>query len=146
MKQFTKLMAVCLVTGLIVCSLAIPVSAAGVVSISVTGESETAFEDPWEFSVNVSSNGTAIGVIVYGYDTAWINEDYVWTKSFTGDSQAGVYRPGKDSSTNWGPKKGENTYSKIEVHHNSNTVVNYAFFSAAGESVTLSLPYASNVK
>lgn len=145
MKKFAKLMALCLVMVMAVSTFAMSASAAGVLEIGVTG-GESAFEDAWELSVDVSSNGKKIGVMVYGFNTAWIDEDYVWTKSVTGTSKAGVYRSGMDSSINWGTEKNAGTFSKSEVTHKTNTVYNYAYFSAAGDSITVSVPYASNVK
>lgn len=145
MKKFTKLMTACLASILIVATFVMPASAAGILEVGVIG-GESAFDDSWELSVDVSYNGTDIGVMVYGFDTAWVNEDYVWTKSYVGTSKAGLYRYGKDSSINWGSEKGAKIFSKSEAQHKTNTVYNYAYFSAAGESITVSLPYASNVK
>ncbi len=134
-----------LMLSLIMCFsvMATSASAAGIVAAERIGAT---FDKAWEISVEFASGGEDLGVMVYGYNTAWINEDYTWTKAFVGSSQAGVYRDGKDSEVNWGTAKSSGTYSKIEVTHKKDTVYYYAYFSNAGADTTITAEYPSTVK
>ncbi len=134
-----------LILSVIMCFsiMATSASAAGI----ITAEREGAtFDKAWEISVEFASGGADLGVMVYGFNTAWIDEDYTWTKAFVGTSIAGVRRVDTDSSTNWGDNESSGTYSKIEVRHKEDTVYYYAFFSDAGTDTTITAEYPSTVK
>ena len=81
MKRFTKYFALVLTVAMCLAMLATPASAVAVVAREKTGAATT-FDNSWEFSVDVTCLGIDVGVLIYGFNTAWIDEDYVWTKAF----------------------------------------------------------------
>jgi hypothetical protein len=59
---------------------------AAVVPVSAAGYSDTAsvrksdgFSTAWEKTKTYMVGSDIIGYMIYGYNTDWINEDYVWT-------------------------------------------------------------------
>lgn len=86
------------------------------------------FNNEWEMSVTIyNSLKEKIGVLCFGYDTDWINEDYAWAKG-ADKCKAGVYRHNYDNSTNWGWAKSGWSWSKEEVTHKKNNVSYYIEF------------------
>lgn len=143
MKNLRNYMA--LVLAVIMCFglMATTASAASYVTVELNDPS---FDDAWEISIEYTANGRYLGVLVFGYDTWWIKEDYAWTKSAVGSSQAGVYRPGRDDSINWGSEKAADKYSKSEVTHKQEDVVYCAYFSDGDSSIEILSMYSSSVK
>lgn len=82
------------------------------------------FDDDWEYSITYKVGSTQVGLMAYGYDTDWFNEDYSWTKGYESDSKAGVKRSG-DSVVNWNSYASRNVWSKEEVNHNTSDVKYY---------------------
>lgn len=95
---------------------AIPASAANYTN-STTVSSSSRFKSEWEKTRTYKVGSTVIAYMVYGYDTDYINEDYVWTKATGCYSTAMVKRNYYDTGYQAGTQKGKNVYSKIEVKH-----------------------------
>lgn len=145
MKRFTKYFALVLTVAMCLAMLATPASAVAVVAREKTGAATT-FDNSWEFSVDVTCLGIDVGVLIYGFNTAWIDEDYVWTKAFVGTSQAAICRVGKDSAEIYGSEARADAYSKIEVSHKTNTVQYFSAFSAINTDNFETFEYPSSVK
>lgn len=153
MKKFTKLFAFVLTIAMCICMFATTANAAidntGTISISAIAI-EAGFQNSWELSIDVycvALDLIEIGVIVFGYDTTLINEDYTWTKAYVGSSEAGVFRDGYDTQYSWGPTKSADRFSKIEVTHKTDKVYYLAKFSTIGQATPyVSDPYDSNIK
>ena len=81
----------------------------------------TMFDDEWEQTAHYSqkSSGRSIGKMVYGYDTDWINEDYVWTWGYESETTALLKRDGYDETYQSGSKAASTSYSKCERNHKS---------------------------
>lgn len=79
----------------------------------------TMFKDEWEQTANYKqkSTGKAIGKMIYGYDTDWVNEDYVWTWGYESETTALLKRSGYDESNQSGSKAASRSYSKCERKH-----------------------------
>lgn len=75
------------------------------------------FSSEWEHTRTYKVGSTIIAYMIYGFDTDWVKEDYVWTKSKECYSTAKVRRKGYELKYCEGPEKGRNEYSKIEVAH-----------------------------
>ena len=77
------------------------------------------FTTAWERTVNVyygATSGALVGTMIYGYNTAYINEDYVWTQSLSYKARPIVTNSKGTFYGSW--KKGSASgYSKIEVQH-----------------------------
>lgn len=113
---------------------------------STTIESTSKFNNDWEEKIVYYNNGTTIGRMIYGYDTAWVKEDYTWTMAYQCYSTAKVKRQYVDSSAHNGTQVGKNQYSTIEVEHQSYRVTYGISFSADYANVTQDAPVASNIK
>lgn len=97
-------------------------------TMNVSGENR--FTEEWEYCLAYSYNGVQAWTMYYGYDTDWINEDYTWTISQTGESTAYVYRNGYDTDKKCtGPTGKAGKYSKIEVTHRTADVDDSCSFS-----------------
>lgn len=126
---------VCLCACLSIGLSSTPVSAATWKSKTV--DNSKGFKNAWEKTVTYkldNAKKTNIGSMTYGFDTDWINEDYVWTMSMEGYSLAELQRIGVDDELQYGSKKGMKKYSKIEVKH-KNTHVKYQikFYATYGK-------------
>ena len=119
---------------------ALSVSASAVSSKTTNNGSHGFSVGEWEYSRNVNNgNGKKIGVICYGYDQAWINEDYCWAKSMSGEAKckAGVYRSGYDGNYVMAGYKSSGSWSKEEVTHKKNTVYYKIQFEASYSNLSL---------
>lgn len=93
------------------------------------------FNKPWEKTVTywLRSNKKVIGTMTYGYETDWIKEDYVWTKSNEGYTLAEIQRKYYDEELQYGSVAGMNKYSKVEVAHKvSGVKYQIKFFATYG--------------
>lgn len=90
---------------------------------------------------------TVVAYMIFGYDKDWIFEDYVWTKATQCYSTAMVYRNGYDTGWNYctGSEAGKNSYSTIEVTHQTYLVYYKMQLSASYSNVTYTTA-ASSVK
>ena len=116
MKRTTRFLSMVTALALVFAVTAIPADAADYTNYAyVKGSSK--FSSEWEKTRTYKVGSTTVAYMIYGYDTDWINEDYVWTKSTESYSTAMVKRDGYDTSYCKGSQKGKNVYSKIEVTH-----------------------------
>ena len=121
-----------------------PASAAGYTD-KASVRNSGGFSSEWEKTKTYKVGSTTIAYMIYGYDKDWINEDYVWTKATECYSTAKVFRDGHDTSYCSGPQKGKNTYSKIEVKHQT-YYVDYRIDLSATYSNVKSTTASSSVK
>lgn len=61
----------------------------------------------------------SVARMVYGYETSFWNEDYVWTEGYTGKTQASLTN---SKGTYGAGTAGAWKFSKEEVHHKDNSV------------------------
>lgn len=139
MKRTLKFLSMLLVVVMATANSVMPVKAASTGyydSTNVSGASK--FTSEWEMTRTYKIGSTTIGYMIYGYDTDWINEDYVWTKATECYSKAMVYRNGYDSNWDYceGSEKGKNSYSKIEVTHRTYYVYYKMYLSASYSGVS----------
>lgn len=146
MKKSVKILSMILVVVLMTSIFVMPASAAGYTN-STSETSSSSFTSEWEKTRTYKVGSTVIGYMIFGYDTDWVYEDYVWTKATECYSTAMVYRSGYDS--NWeyctGTEQAKNTYSKIEVTHQTYYVYYKMKLSASYSGVTYTTA-ASSVK
>ena len=137
MKKMVKMLSVVMVIVIMATIMVLPASAAGY-SNNASVRSSSTFNSEWEKTRTYKVGSDTIGTMIYGYDTDWINEDYVWTKATECHSTAMVYRDGYDADWSYcaGPEKGRNTYSKIEVTHRTYYVYYKMKFSASYSNVS----------
>lgn len=137
MKHTTKFLAIFLLIALMTSLIVMPASAAtSGYTNTVSVRSSSSFTSEWEKTRTYKVGSTEIGHMIYGYDTDWINEDYVWTKATECYSTAKVYRDGYDTSYCTGSQKAKGTYSKIEVTHKTYYVKYQIELSATYSNVT----------
>ena len=116
MKRITRLMAMLATLMLMATVTIVPAAAAGYTDYAYVGTSSS-FNSEWEKTRTYNVGSTTVAYMVFGYDTDWIKEDYVWTKATECYSTAMVKRGGHDTSYCEGTEQGQNVYSKIEVTH-----------------------------
>ena len=150
MKGALKFLATSLAVAVMTAATVTPVSAATTGytdETSVRGSSN--FTSEWEKTTTYKvNNGTVtVGTMIYGYDKDYINEDYVWTKDTECYSRAKLYRDGHDKNSIYcaGSQKGKNTYSKIEVTHQT-YYVSYKIELSSSYSGVTSTTASSSVK
>lgn len=84
-------------------------------SIQKTSEGQS-FSSAWQLSATSGSDAT----LIYGYNTAWINEDYSWAYHNVREHSAEV----QNSNGAFGSSKKKKTeVAKIEVRHSGNSVI-----------------------
>ena len=74
--------------------------------------SEKDFSSSWEVTVTYYSNNTKSAILVCGYNTTFINEDYAWSRDYKHTHQAGVVN---NKGMFWGKLAYTYKWSKIEV-------------------------------
>ena len=112
------------IISLVVCLLVSILS----VSASALTYSKTpysSFNNDWQNQVQYYDEyGSVIGVLLYGFDTDFLNEDYSHTRGYLHySSQAGVKRGSDD--TQWGAEAISGYLSTKNVYHNTDTVKYY---------------------
>ncbi|MBQ9543156.1 MAG: hypothetical protein IJJ76_00510 [Ruminococcus sp.] len=101
--------------GAALCSMAIAVSAsisAGATTVRATSSGHS-FDKAWEAYASGANYS-----MVYGFNTAWINEDYTWTRHNT-TSHTAIVKNGKGQYSANASKK---SWAKIEVTHNGSSI------------------------
>jgi len=146
MKKVTKMLSALLLTALMLSAIVVPASAAGY-SNSASETSSSSFTSEWEKTRTYKVGSTVVAYMIFGYDKDWIFEDYVWTKATQCYSTAMVYRNGYDTGWNYctGSEAGKNSYSTIEVTHQTYLVYYKMQLSASYSNVTYTTA-ASSVK
>ena len=83
MKLAARFSVMCVATALAVSSLVLPANAATNAPIRKQPDGIN-WSREWERTTYYlrKSDGLGLGEMTYGYDTDWINEDYVWTKGY----------------------------------------------------------------
>lgn len=140
MKHFKSIFALLLVVVLLVSALSISASAAYYNTDTNNGHGSSKFDKAWEKTRIYRVNSSVIGKMIYGYDTDWIKEDYVWTIATECYSRSYLFRDGYDTSyvSDSRSDVGRNEYSKTERVHKT-YYVNYRIkFSATYSNVTIS--------
>lgn len=115
-----KYLAAILMVSLCFSLLSVTASAYTDKSVTVSGSSE--FESSWsETHQFEDSLGVPIGVIEYGFNTWWTDEDELIGRPLNNyNGQAGIKRG--SSSTEWGIYVVSGYLSKVEIEHTSDTV------------------------
>ena len=103
----------------------------------------SAFKTDWEKTTTYKIDEKTIGLMVYGFDTAYVDEDYTWTMAKECYSIAKIKRNTIDSKAKNGPEKGKNIYSKVEVKHLNNSIVYGIKFSVDYSGVTSKTGYSA---
>lgn len=145
MKHFKSIFAFLLVASLMMAALSVSASAAYIDTDTYSGHGFSHFNNPWEKTRTYKIGNTTIGKMIYGYDTDWIKEDYVWTIVTECYTRSYVFRDGYDSSyvSDDSNYVGKNEYSKTERAHKT-YYVNYRIkFSATYSNVTFTQALSS---
>lgn len=103
------------------------------------------FKAKWENTVYYYSDTAMkkeVGKMVYGYNTAFINEDYCWTRSYKTEHQAGVCN---EKGCYYGSKRNTTKWSKKEIRHKG-TEVYYYFWENTNKQYYNKLKEGTNVK
>lgn len=116
MKKFVRIGSIIVAAVLMFVVTVTPAFAAGFSSETYVG-SPSRFSSEWEKTLTYMVGSTTIAYMIYGFDTDWVKEDYVWTKAKECYSTAKVKRKGHETEYCVGPEKGKNEYSQIEVKH-----------------------------
>ena len=146
MKTLFKKIVIALCVCMLVCGVIDTTSFQAATLKSYTVDSSSKFNNDWEEKIVYYSNGSAIGRMVYGYDTFMVKEDYTWTMAYQCYSTAKVKRQYVDTSAHNGTQTGKNQYSTIEVVHQSYCVTYGISFSVDYNNVTQDAPVTSNIK
>lgn len=145
MKHFKHIFALLLVVALLASTLSISASAAYYNTDTTTGQGSSRFDKAWEKTRTYKVGNTTVGKMIYGYDTDWIKEDYVWTKATECYSRSYLFRDGYDtgyaSDDNSDVEKGE--YSKTEWRHVTYHVNYRIKLSASYSNVTYTTSLSS---
>ena len=77
------------------------------------------FKSAWERTAiyTLSDSGAEIGLLVFGLDTDFLDEDYAWSYGSQCDTRAGVRRMNYDEGYNRSSWKTRGNWSKVEVWH-----------------------------
>ena len=142
MKRTVKKIAA--VGAAIMMAASISTMGAGATDKNTTSKGQS-FTTNWEYSITYKSANKQVGMMAYGYDTDWFNEDYSWTKGYESDSKAGVKRGG-DSAVNWNSYASRNVWSKEEVNHNTSDVKYYIRLRPTYTNLTQTSPVVSHYK
>lgn len=142
MKRTVKKIAA--VGAAIMMAASISTMGAGATDKNTTSKGQN-FTKRWEYSITYKSANKQVGMMAYGYDTDWFDEDYSWTKGYESDSKAGVKRGG-DSAVNWNSYASMNNWSKEEVNHNTSDVKYYIRLRPTYTGLTQTDPVRSSYK
>lgn len=117
----------------------------------VTVNSSSAYNNEWEKTItykatNDAGNKFEIGIMVYGYDKGFINEDYVWTKAYECSSMAELQRISVDANLKYDEETSRNKWSKLEVKHKNFHIMYQIKFWSTYNGVTGDTPVDSNEK
>ena len=85
---------------------------------------KTSFSNDWEKrSILYLNDGTVVGLLKYGFDTVWIDEDYAYGKSYEAYATSSIYRAGydKDYVSDDG-RRGIGVFSETERAHKTDDV------------------------
>lgn len=123
-------------------------------SISTMGASATdkhktrsnCFNKDWEYSVTYKVGKKEVGMMVYGFETDWINEDYSWTKGYECDTKAGVQRSIDGKKINWSGYASCDKWSKEEVTHKGYKTVYYIRLRPTYSNLIVTSPLKSSYK
>ena len=103
------------------------------------------FTKNWERCVTYKVGSTQVGMMAYGFDTDFFDEDYSWTMGYQCDTKAGVKRG--NASTSWNSSySGTNEWSKEEVNHNTSDVKYYIRLRPTYTNLTQTSPVVSHYK
>ena len=142
MKRFNKVLAMFLVVMMCVSMLAVTVSAKG---LYYTQSGAELFNgDEWEYTFTVYCNSVNVGRMIYGFDTDFFNEDYVWSICNTGNAKSYLERVDYDEGE-WSSYKSVGNYAKLEKTHKSATVI-YGFDFTAVQCTLIGYHDESAVK
>lgn len=134
MKRTLRILFVfCIMT---VCIAMTPVAAQASTIKAKTVSTSSSFTSEWEKTTTYKVENIEVGIMIWGYDTTLINEDYTWTKGYEGATQAGVIRQNYDTAYNLASTAKVNKYSKIEVKHQTYTVQYRIKFTATYTDIT----------
>lgn len=89
----------------------------------------------WERTLTCLNGDDEIGIMVYGFDMDWINEDYTWTIGYDCRTKACV-KKGSDESGAWAGYEDPYDWSKQEVHHTDSKVMHYIKFEDSYAELT----------
>ncbi|WP_141903961.1 hypothetical protein [Lysinibacillus sp. Y5S-8] len=100
--------------GIMLSAFSVAPASAGTLESTYSGS----FSKDWEL-YSASSDNKA--TITYGYNTSWINEDYVWANHSTKDHYGALY----NGAWHAAPSKSATELSKIEVRHDAASTNKY---------------------
>ncbi len=90
------------------------------------GAGSIVFDSKWEtFEYLKDNNGQAVGTLLCGYDTDWINEDYVDCSAITYRYSQASLKKGTDQNHIYGQKVKQKQVSSVRVRHTANAVNYY---------------------
>jgi hypothetical protein len=108
---------ICLLALVMIATIVLPLSAsAGDLSTTYSGQFTTA----WECTIT-SGNAS----LTYGYNTAWINEDYAWANHSNAEHFASL---SNGTGVHNGFTQAAGVVSKSEVTHNGSTVEYHCYW------------------
>lgn len=147
MKHFKRIFALLLVATLLISALSISASAAYYDTDTTSGNGPSCFKKAWEKTRTYKTGNTTIGQMVYGYNTDYVDEDYVWTKANECYSRSYLFRDGYDTKYASADRDdvGKGKYSKTAWRHRT-YYVNYRIRLSATYSNVTHTTESSSVK
>ena len=116
MKKLTRLLAICCIFAMMFCITPLSAHAASNMNPQ-SADGSSKFNSEWEKTTTYKIGSQEIGIMIWGYDTDYIKEDYVWSVGYECSSQPAVFRDGYDTSYVTGTWGQTYLYGKIEVKH-----------------------------
>lgn len=133
-KPIKLFMSVCLLLAVAFC--AMPSVAHASTSKMENAYGSSLFDSEWEKTTTYYSGSVKIGIMIWGFDTDAIDEDYAWTMGYECDTTASIRRLYYDDSYIYGPEASKDNYSKLEITHETYDVNYRITFSATYADVT----------
>ena len=129
MKKLLRLLAVCCIFAMMFCITPLTAHAATNMNPqSANGSSK--FTSEWEKTTTYKIDGQKIGIMIWGYDEDYVNEDYVWSIGYECNSKPALFRDGHDTAYVNGTSGQPHLYGKIEVKHQTYYVKYRVTFAA----------------
>lgn len=121
MKKF-----LCIIMSALILTTLMSVSVSAATTYTKTKPKDQTFKKAWDVTETITDTvyGIPIGAIQWGFDTVFVNEDYVYTRGKDGHKSQAKLKQGDNSVIN-GRIANANYLSDIMEKHRSDTVKYY---------------------
>lgn len=112
-------MVLSLIAAIIIANCSVTNVQAKTITLTTSKPDNCSFSSAWERTrlVYIKSTDCFIGELCYGYDTVWINEDYVWTRSIMYKHKSYLLKSGTTYTSDEYVASSGTTWAIIEKAH-----------------------------